>query len=256
MSNIIKQILRIPYNLLGFRYLKFIYIKVRNVYQRNRIIIQLKNRPKYFCISMQRTGTTSVGEFFRYCNYKVAGWETSYKNQWTYSWNSGNFEKIFNSIDFKINQVFEDDPWWAPEFYKFLYHRFPGSKFILFTRNPDDWYTSMINHSQGKTLGNTKMHCKIYRRENELNNYLRNNPTIKAADFEIDNLLSIEEHKSHYIEIYKRHNREVIEYFKKYNPDALFICDLDDKDKWIKLSKFIGNEIDEVINIHANKSLI
>src|SRR5690554_7497619 len=108
------------------------------------------NKSKIFCLSMQRTGTTSVGKFFKEYGFKVAGWNVSNRNKWSYSWELGDFETIFNSKDFKDNQVFEDDPWWLPEFYKVLYHRFPDSKFILFTRNEDAWFNSMMNHSRSE----------------------------------------------------------------------------------------------------------
>jgi hypothetical protein len=38
---------------------------------------------------------------------------------WTKLWLDGNFEQIFQSTEFLEADVFEDDPWWCPEFYKF-----------------------------------------------------------------------------------------------------------------------------------------
>ncbi|NND62241.1 MAG: hypothetical protein HKN48_03500, partial [Flavobacteriaceae bacterium] len=110
--------------------------------KQNKNKAAIKN--KIFCLSMQRTGTTSVGTFFKEHGYAVADWPVSRDNLWSWKWENGNFEGIFNSKDFKRNGVFEDDPWWLPEFYKVLYHRFPKAKFVLLERDPDAWFKSMV----------------------------------------------------------------------------------------------------------------
>ena len=122
---------------------------------------------KVFCVSMQRTGTSSVGKFFRDFGFAWAGWPADRRNSWSLSWYEGNYEKIFNSLEFKMTNAYEDSPWFLPGFYKVLFHRFPDAKFILFTREPDGWFKSMLKHSQGSVLGRAKVHCKIYRRELE-----------------------------------------------------------------------------------------
>jgi hypothetical protein len=72
---------------------------------------KIKENPnKFFCISMQRNGTTSVGDFFKDNEYSVAGWIDSDRNKWTNDWYDGDYEKIINSKDFRNNQEFEDDP--------------------------------------------------------------------------------------------------------------------------------------------------
>ena len=124
-----------------------------------------KGSNRIFCISMQRSGTTSVGDFFSSFGYPVARNSIAWKNKWSKHWYNGDYDSIFSSKEFNSYQVFEDDPWWLPEFYKVLYHKFPNAKFILLTRDSESWFNSMLSHSKGKTLGNTKLHCKIYRRE-------------------------------------------------------------------------------------------
>lgn len=122
---------------------------------------------RVFCISIQRTGTTSVGKFFRDFGFSWAGWPQSARNNWPFLHYEGNYEKIFGSDDFRKANAFEDSPWWYPGFYRVLYHRFPNSKFVLFTRDPDSWFRSMIKHSGGNVLGQPIVHCKNYRRETE-----------------------------------------------------------------------------------------
>ena len=127
-------------------------------------VLRAISSPKIFCISVQRTGTTSVGQFFRDHNFRVATWNDSRKNNWTLNWIKGDHKRIFESRDFKLNQVFEDDPWWCLDFYKILFHRFPNAKFILIERDADRWFDSMVSHSNGKTLGNTHQHTLLYNR--------------------------------------------------------------------------------------------
>src|SRR5690554_120318 len=108
--------------------------------------VSSNNNNKIFCISTQRNGTTSVGEFFKDHGFKVAGYNYERSMIWSEFRFCGNYEAIFKNEGFKKFQVFEDNPWWENDFYKFLFYRFPNSKFILFTRNPDKWFDSMMNH--------------------------------------------------------------------------------------------------------------
>lgn len=213
-----------------------------------------RKKPKIFCISMQRTGTTSVGEFFERLGFQVAKWKRSYNNKWSYYWQNGNFEAIFNSKDFKNYQVFEDDPWWLPEFYKVLYHRFPDAKFVLFTRDADKWFDSMVSHSDGKILGNTKRHCKVYRREKDFYELKHTQGLEEYDEHKIDNLLSLKGYEEHYKTIYRIRNREIIEFFEKHSPNSLFVGELEDPEKWEKLAQFMNIKIPSNFEVHANKS--
>jgi hypothetical protein len=215
---------------------------------------QVMNRDtKNFCISMQRNGTTSVGKFFYDFHLYWAGWPISYKHQWGDKWYNGDFEQIFKSKDFIENNAFEDGPWFAPEFYKILFHRFPNSKFILFKRESDKWWNSMISHTGGKILGNPKIHCKLYRREKEyyhVTESLGKNATEEA----IKELIRLEGYKEHYINIYELYNKEVELFFNSIKPESLFISNLTDPDKWIKLGKFLNLDVPKGYDTHENKS--
>lgn len=217
-------------------------------------LVQIGGNTRIFCISVQRTGTTSVGQFFKHFGYKVSTWEVSVANKWTHRWYNGDYETIFSSKDFQANQVFEDDPWWVPGFYKVLYHRFPDSKFVLITRDSQQWFESMKKHSGGKTLGNTRRHCKIYQREKELYARMDKDRNFKPHDVEIDNLLSLEGMDEHYKSLYDIHNRQVVEFFNQFNPQSLFVGKLEDPEKWSKMGKFFGLPVPPSFEVHANKS--
>ena len=206
------------------------------------------------CISLQKTGTTSVGDFFIHFGFPTARWIHSWQNQWTRKWFEGDFESIFSSKEFKRRQVFEDDPWWCPEFYKVLYHRFPKAKFVLFYRDSEQWFQSMMKHHGGKNLGNARQHCKMYRREKEFYDRLENDPQFAPSPYEVELLMDMEPHKQHYTDLYKVRQKEVLEFFDQKDNSRLISLQLEDPDKWVKLGKFMGLKVPKDLDIHSNAS--
>lgn len=227
--------------------------KIRSVLSKSYRSFLFKNKPKIFCISLQRTGTTSTGQFFKDHGFPVATYGISWENAWTFHYWIGDYESIFQSYDFKTSLVFEDDPWWLNDFYKVLYHRFPDSKFILLERDSDKWFDSMVAHSKGKTLGNTHLHCAQYQRLKEFHE--------TAAGYEnmyknvVDSALSLgEEQREHYTSFYNIRNLEVKLFFQHHNVTRLFNADLEDVDLWQKMGRFFHINVHEGYNVHLNKS--
>ena len=170
---------------------------------------------------MQRSGTTSVGRFFQDHGIPWAGWPADRDNNWSGLVHEGNLEAVFNSKDFRRARGYEDSPWFMPGFFKILYHRFPGSKFILLTRDSGDWFRSMLSHSGGHILGRHKVHASVYRREFEYYELLDSG--------ELDGLEPLQDPKSvtvkdrekmtlqgwedHYKRLYELHTLEVSDFF-------------------------------------------
>lgn len=225
-------------------------------YYRRWKIPKWKGDQRIFLISFQRTGTTSFGDFFEQFGYPRAGYAISTRNQWSKLHYENRYEDIFSSHDFNLYQVFEDNPWWAPNFYKVLYEYFPESKFVLQERDSKAWFASMIKHSGGRTLGNTRRHARIYEREDEFNERLKNDPEFKPTDNEVDNLMSLIGMDDHYIRIYENHIRDAKQFFSNNKPDALLVVQLEDPYKWQKIGKFIGFDVPEDFDIHSNKSIV
>ncbi len=214
-----------------------------------------KGESRIFCISFQRTGTTSFGDFFEQFDFPRAGYGHAKYNKWSLLWRNGEFDKIFNSKDFKLYQVFEDGPWWFPHFYEEIYRRFPNSKFVLIERPADKWFSSMKSLNNGKSLGNTKTHATIYKRLNELKEKQLENKAFQPHDFKIDNLLELEGWDEHYKNIYNNHIKEVKRFFEENSPQSLLCVELEDSNKWNKIADFIGFAIPENFKIHSNKTI-
>ena len=223
---------------------------VKNILRR----LQWNGTTRYFCISMQRTGTTSVGQFLQKNGIPTAVWSVSHSEKWSKHWYNKEYDKIFKSFTFLSYQAFEDNPWWYPEFYKTLYNKYPKAKFILFTRDSERWFQSMVNHSNGKNPGNTKIHSVIYQREKEYNELVNNLKDYDSDNLDnIDNLLDLKGHKDHYIKIYEQRNKKIISFFNENDSYRLFHCQLEDENKWEKLALFIGVPY-QGEEIHENKS--
>ena len=204
---------------------------------------------KIFCLSYQRTGTTSTGKFLADHGFRVATFSVSRKNLWTGAWFREKYDKIFSSIDFQYHQAFEDDPWWCLEFYKELNWRFPHARFVLFTRDSDKWFDSMVRHSKGRSLGNTEVHATLYDRLDEFREKFPNYVNPGKAD----NLLELaEEHREHYKNVYESRNNEVIDFFKER--DNFIHLQLEDDDKWNKLGEFLELKVNDSYSAHENNS--
>lgn len=217
---------------------------------------QTGTQSKVFCISVQRTGTTSVGKFFRDFGYRWAGWPADEKEGRSLAWYAGDYEAIFSSPVFQEANAFEDSPWWLPDFYKVLFHRFPGSKFVLFMRDPDAWFDSMVSHSSGYVIGDNRSHCKVYRREIEFYELLDAGRISdkEYPDIERDAMMTLAGHAGHYKALYRLHEREVVDFFGRYSPGSLFCAQLEDGDKWQRLGAFLGVTVPEDYDARLNVS--
>jgi len=195
-------------------------------------------RTKIFCVSMQRSGTTSVGDWLEANGLTRVGSPTSVRMGWTRLWMQGNYDAIFSSSEFKRADVFEDDPWWCPDFFRVVAERYPDAKFILLERDADAWFDSMCHHSGGRNPGWTDIHARIYGREADLEEVIRKNPGIPSDGW---SMLSIVEHREHYQAVYQRHGETVRSYFRD-QPDRLFVGRLDAPDVFQRMCGFVGIE--------------
>jgi len=199
-------------------------------------LVDIGIKGKIFCLSMQRSGTTSVGDFLEQWGYKRVGHPLSRSKNWTKLWLSGNYDAIFQDPLFRDYDIFEDDPWWCPDFFKYAFHKIPDSRFILLTRDSDAWFKSMISHSNGYSLGLTDIHAKIYRREDDLL-WLQNN--IEGFNCTAPQAMTLFDKASHYKSVYERHTNEVKAFFDKFAPSALFVGQLNNQNIWGEIAEWL-----------------
>lgn len=210
--------------------------------------------PRVFCLGMQRSGTTSFGNF---CETELGlvrrGFYHSITNEWTRAWMEGKPGRIFASPDFRTGEIFEDDPWWCPGFYQRLASEFPDAKFVLLTRDETRWFRSLMAHSNGRSPGHTDLHATIYGRTKDFEALLRDSQA-KGQSFKSLNWqgLSLEGQAEHYITAYRMHTQNTLEWFDKHAPDRLLHVTLEDPQKFAKVARFLGYPDKDWPDIHVN----
>ena len=197
---------------------------------------QWKGNERIFCLSLQKTGTTSFGNFFEHFGYPVVRSDMANFRGWNRHWYMGAYNKIFSDPVFRHHQVFEDAPFWAKDFYKNLHQQFPNARFILFTRDPKAWFNSLLAHGNGEILGDKRFHARNYERPDVIEN----------PEF------SLKDEGAYYTRFYENRNQDILDYFRPYPANFLHLT-LEDADKWKKLATFVNLDIPEDFDIHANK---
>ncbi len=175
---------------------------------------------KIIGVGFQKTGTSSLRDALKILGYTVG---------------DNNYKLLFPILMGKFNGVMkciarydavEDNPW--PIIYKELDKNIPNCKFILTIREDESWYKSVNRH-----IGDLRdpMHEWIYGRGKGLP----------------------KEDKANTLSSYRRHNEDVINYFKD-RPEDLLVIDLTKGNQWKALCKFLNKEIPDVPFPHANNS--
>ena len=179
-----------------------------------------ENKGLIIGVGFQKTGTSSLREALKVLGYRVK--DTTKRALIPIL--KGDYDKILRML--KDYDAVEDTPWYI--IYKELDQRIPNCKFILTIREEESWYKSVNRH-----IGNLRSanHEYIYGKGKGLP----------------------KEDKQHTIEVYNRHNAEVIEYFKD-RPDDLLILDFTKGDKWEKLCPFLQKEIPNQLFPHYNNA--
>ena len=191
----------------------------------------LSNKTKFFCIGMNKTGTTSMKKAFEDLGYSVGNQRLA--ERLTPYYHKRDFGPIIKYC--RTAQVFQDVPFSWLNTYKILDQAFPDSKFILTIRDsPEQWYHSVINfHSKrfghfptAEDLKNSNYVWKGWEWEN------------KVAYWGITDENDIW-NKGKYVKRYIQHNNDVEQYFKvKY--DKLLIINLSKSDSYNRFTEFLN----------------
>lgn len=190
-----------------------------------------KKEPKIFCIGNNKTGTTSLQQFFKDHGYNVAPQRPFEKLADEYI--NRNWEPIIQLC--KKYQVFQDVPFSNKFMYIILHHAFPNAKFILSVRDSSEqWYNSI-----------TKFHAKKFGQNGNL-----------ATKEDLANAIYVEKgwmwktfrekygnfedsyNKERLIAYYESYNNDVRNYFKN-NPNFLEV-NVGDVSAVEKLSSFLN----------------
>ena len=164
-------------------------------------------RQKVFCVGFQKTGTTSLQYALSLMGYRVAGIFSVRDLQTP----EAMLERALNLVP--RFDAFGDNPW--PSFFRELDIAYPGSKFILTTRDPEQWYDSAYKHF-GKN--GSKMREWIYSAASPVG------------------------HSEEYINRFTNHALDVRDYFAERPADFLEF-DVAKNDGWEALCAFLDKPV-------------
>ena len=180
-----------------------------------------------FVISLHRSGTQSVDEFFKNTRYHAIHNPSGrshfdFQNEW--DGREYDLDYIFESIISRIHPEFNavgDNP--MAVLYKQAYERFPSAKFILTTRDVNKWINSVKRHIGTRDF--------VPAEKVQYWHYLNYRPSkiTDITDLQLNDL-------------YLKHTQTVIDYFnfKKANDRLCIIClDDDSVENGEKLSHFL-----------------
>ena len=175
---------------------------------------------KVFGIGFHKTGTTSLCQALEVLGYDVLDPIGVHEEDIAQTTLSRALQCVPD------HDAFQDSPW--PILFRELDERFPGSRFILTTRDTQSWIASITRHFGGER---TPMRRWIYG---------------------VGDPLGAEER---YAEVYDAHNAAVRAHFAQ-RPDDLLELDFAHEDGWPKLCAFLGVPAPREPFIHANRAQI
>ena len=213
-----------------------------------KIINIFVNKPKVFCIGMNKTGTTTITKVFKKLNYRVAPQikqelsigDLKMKN---------NHQRIKNFC-WKYN-FFQDLPFSQGNFYQQIDKIFPNSKYILTVRDSEKWFESLSNfhliyfRKMGLNFKNItevkKEHIKKFNwiKEGYYYNYTKKFWISEFKDNKVIYNWNLLYNKDHYISVYEKRNKEIQRYFQRKEKDLLIFNVSENKDI-LKILNFLN----------------
>ena len=184
---------------------------------------------KIFGIGFHKTGTSSLAEALRTLDYKVCDGAHPFNERGTWTQmiagiHKGNLDLVYQVAD--DFEAFQDNPWYL--LYSELDKQYPGSKFILTLRDEENWLRSALNHFSNKGFKRNDMKKLIYG-----NRYGRDKKLL--------------------LDRYRRHNKEVLAYFKD-RPNDLVILNWEEGDGWKELCEWLNKPMPTEDFPHSNRS--
>ncbi|WP_026280582.1 sulfotransferase [Thioalkalivibrio sp. ALE9] len=192
-----------------------------------------RDRRKIFVIGRNKTGTTSVRRTFEGLGFPV-GDQRMAERLYDRDYFEGRFEAI---VDYCHSaQVFQDVPFSCPGTFRHLDVAFPGSLFILTVRDsPEQWHQSLVHfHSRkfgrsGQVPTADDLRRARYSRTGFVYNTVRLHGTPDHDPYNPEIMMAH----------YRRHNRDVTEYFRE-RPEDLLVLNLAEPGAYQRFLAFLG----------------
>lgn len=187
---------------------------------------------KFFCIGLNKTGTTSVEKALKDFGFIVDDQNEAHRLMYNYE--KRDFKSIINYC--KRSEAFQDSPFSMKYTFLFLHQAYPNAKFILTVRDsPEEWYYSLVNfhtklfgiNGAAPTKADLKKAQRPYGRTVYSNFKMRFN----TPDNDLYNKYIL-------IKYYKDHYDDVVDYFR-LSINKLLVLNLKEKGAYQKLCQFV-----------------
>jgi hypothetical protein len=189
----------------------------------------LRREPKYFVLSLHRSGTRSTSELLQGFGIRTVHWPISHngrkKLQRKIIGHEDDLDFVVDVIEPVINRhdAVSDVP--IPTLYRQLDQRYPNARFILVRRNVGDWIRSVRKHAGSRPFD--PYECVQYW------HYFPARPT------KIEELSDAE-----LTDMFDRHVSDVTQYFTKDKKEKLGIFDLENRETGSQIAAFLGRNIE------------
>ncbi len=178
---------------------------------------------KVFGIGWAKTGTTTLGRCFEILGYD----HQSQRLDLVEDLGRRDLSRIMALAQSK--DTFEDWPWIL--LFREFDDRFPGSRFVLTRRAPEQWIRSYKNMLTNQGGASDEL--------NEIRRILYGLPFPSVTEEQL-------------LERYRTHNADVEDYFRN-RPDDLLVVDWEHGSGWKELCEFLDKPIPNEPFPHANK---
>ena len=188
---------------------------------------------KFFCIGLNKTGTTSLESAFKDLGFLVDDQNKAHRLMYNYE--KREFSEIVKYC--KVSEVFQDAPFSMKYTYMFLEQAYPKAKFILSIRDSaEQWYESLIRfHSKLFGLNGripTKEDLENAQRPHGRNPYMNLKMRFGTPDDDIY-------HRETLINYYDSHNTDVVNYFRVLK-EKLLVINLKETTSYQRFCSFVG----------------
>jgi hypothetical protein len=202
--------------------------KVKNILKS----VYNRRRQKFFCIGLNKTGTTTIENVFKEFGYSLGSQKDG--ELLIFDWFNRDFNQIIKHC--KTAEVFQDIPFSLSYTYIILEQHFENAKFILTVRdNAEQWYDSLINF-HAKIWGNGENPPTVEQLKKGYSLYpgFAYETLVRAYNTEKEDIYNKEKLIFHY----ESHINYVKEYFKN-KPDKLLVINVSKKEDYKRLCTFL-----------------
>jgi hypothetical protein len=181
---------------------------------------------KVFGLGLNKTGTTTLGDCLAALGYRQCPYIPIYERRW---------ERVEPQVWRRIEEYDSFVDWPYPLMFREIYRRYPDAKYILsLRRSPEKWLKSLKQHALQTRWWDSPLQW-------DQSDYLA-----YGQYFPFGN-------DDKYLDFYRRHTREVREFFQDKPGQLLELC-WEHQHGWQELCRFLDKPVPAMQIPHANAS--